>query len=155
MLIGGRCLNTPGALGDQRKTHFTGYYHMKSTLKGKEIPSRFIHATTEHLQLFPHRHEMGENTYPSLSMYAQDVGVRPLDSWWFHQRQSSKEVKIYKVHEKKKNAQSASEETLDKALLLLNGQHHLCCAESTHVEGVTPHARKARTLTLIFFCKPF
>lgn len=81
MLIGGRCLNTPGALGDQRKTHFTGYYHMKSTLKGKEIPSRFIHATTEHLQLFPHRHEMGENTYPSLSMYAQDVGVRPLDSW--------------------------------------------------------------------------
>lgn len=49
---------------------------------------------------------------------------------------------------KKKKAQSASEETEDKALLLLKQLPML--SRISHVEGVTLHARKARTLPLNF-----
>lgn len=43
---------------------------------------------------------------------------------------------------------------LPKQLSSNNGHHHLRYAESTHMEGLKPFARKTRTHALIFFHKP-
>ena len=81
MLIGGRCLNTPGALGNQRKKppRVTTW---NRRLQGKATASRFTHPTAEHVQpslivmRLEKRLPLSFNVCPGLT-------VKSLDSQWF------------------------------------------------------------------------
>lgn len=142
MLIGGRCLNTPGALGNQRKKppRVTTW---NRRLQGKATASRFTHPTAEHVQpslivmRLEKRLPLSFNVCPGLT-------VKSLDSQWF----TPKIILSKKFKMRKKKAQSASEDTEDKALLLLKQLPML--SRISHMEGVTLHARQARTLPLNF-----
>ena len=147
MLIGGRCLNTPGALGNQRKKppHVIMW---NRRLQGKATASRFTHPTAEHVQpsltvmRLEKRLPLSFNVCPGLT-------VKSLDSQWF----TAKIILLKKFKmRKKKKAQSASGETEDKALLLLKQLPML--SRISHVEGVPYMLEKLGLSLSIFFRRP-
>ena len=147
MLIGGRCLNTPGALGNQRKKppRVTTW---NRRLQGKATASRFTHPTAEHVQ--PSLIVMRlEKRLPLSFSVCPGLTVKSLDSQWFIPKIILS--KKFKMRKKK----------TPKVPLKTPRTRHFCClhncqcwAESLTWKGLpyTPD-KQGRSLS-IFFRRP-